>query len=288
MYEVDTEKWKTIVDRVDALGVASVAFTGGEPLLRHDIFEIIDYIKSKELFVKLTSNGVLPIKRYERLLQTKIDNISISLDGIEGDNLPYSKVSPKIIDVIRYLYSHKGSKEFFISTLLTQRNQNDLPQLVEFINSNFPGLSIFVQPVVVGQGKLRCDTEKKVDVTVLRNFKSLLNPAQYNLDCQRYYLSENYRWGCRGGRLFFDIKSNGDFWVCQDVPTKLNILDDNFFQKWRNYDFTQLTRNCSGCIYSCYFLTQKGFEFRYWLDLIKKYILLKSSRRTVPVDCEQQ
>jgi hypothetical protein len=36
-----------------------------------------------------------------------------------------------------------------------------------------------------------------------------------------------------------------------------------------------LTRNCSGCIYTCYFLTQRGVEFRYWPDLIKKYILLK-------------
>lgn len=278
--ELDTEKWKMIVDKIDALGVASVAFTGGEPMLRDDIFEIIDYIKSKGLYVKLTSNGALPIERYEKLLKTKIDNISISLDGIEGDDLPYSKVSPKIMEVIRHLYLHRGSKEFYISHTLTQRNREDFPKFVKFINFNFPGCGILVQPVVVGQGKLRCNTEGKVDVTILKYFKSLLNPNLYNLECQRYYLSENFQWGCRGGRLFFDIRPNGAFWICQDVPTELNILDNEFFQKWKNYDFTQLTRNCSGCIYTCYFLTQKGFEFRYWPDLIRKYILLKRGWKT--------
>jgi len=279
--ELDTEKWKLIVDKIDSLGVASVGFTGGEPMLRDDIFEIIDYIKNKGLFVKLTSNGTLPIERYERLLQTKIDNISISLDGIEGDNLPYRKVSPKIIEVIRYLYLHRGPKQLYISHTLTQRNREDLPKFVRFIDSNFPGVRALVQPVVVGQGKLRRNTEGKVDATVLKDFKQLLNPRFFSDACQRYYSSsEGFQWGCRAGRQFFYIRANGDLWICQDVPTELNIVDNDFLQKWNDYDFTPLRRSCDGGIYNCYFLTQKGFEYRYWPDLIEKYILLKRGWKT--------
>ena len=232
--ELDTEKSEPIVDRIDALGVASVPFTGGTPMLRNDIFEITDYVKGKGLYAKLTSNGTLPIERYEKLLQTKIHNISISLDGVEGDNLPYSKVGPKIIDTVQYLYLHQGTKEFYISHTLIKRNREDFPKFFRFINSNFPGLRIFVQPVVVGQGKLRCNTEEEVDFTILKDFESFLNTNPYFLECQRYYLSENFEFGCRGRRLFFDIRPNGDFRICQDVPTKLNILDDDFFQKWKN------------------------------------------------------
>lgn len=141
------------------------------PCLRNDIFEIIDYIEGNGLYVKLTSNSTPPIERYERLLQRKIDTISISLDGVEGDNLPYRKVGPKIIDTVRFLYLHRGTKEFYISHTLAKRNQEYFPKFFRFINSNFPSLRIFVQSVVVGQGKLQCNTEEKVDVTISEGFR---------------------------------------------------------------------------------------------------------------------
>ena len=271
--EVDTKAWRTIIDKIDALGVAVVSFTGGEPMLRDDIFELIDYAKDKGLYVKITSNGTLPIEKYEGLLRTKIDNICISLDGIDGDDLPYSKVSPKILNVIQFIYSRRGSKVFYTSTTLTQRNSEGLAKLVQFMCSNFADCGVFVQPIVVGKGKLRRDTEEKVDVAILKEFDSILDPNPYILDCQRYYSSQNFQWGCKGGKLFFSIRSDGTFWVCQDIPTELNILDDNFFQKWKKYDFDPLVRNCSGCIYSCYFLTQMLFNPRYWIGFIKKYTL---------------
>ena len=279
--ELDTEKWKVIVDKIDAMGAASVAFTGGEPMLRDDICGIIDYAKLKGLFVKLTSNGTLPIERYRRLLETGIDNISISLDGIEGDDLPYRKVSPKIIELIKYLYLHREPKQLYISHTLTQRNREGLAKFVSFLDSNFPGLPALVQPVVVGQGKLRRNTEGKVDASILKEFRQLLNPESFSDACQTYYSStEDFQWGCNAGRRFFHIRPNGDFWICQDVPTELNILDDDFFQKWESYDFTPLTRSCGGCIYNCYLITQKAFEPRYWPDLINKYILLNPGRQT--------
>ena len=68
--------------------------------------------------------------------------------------------------------------------------------------------------------------------------------------------------------MFFDIKPDGEFWMCQDQPTNLNILDPGFMEKWRKLDTDCLARTCSGCTYSCYVLTQKSFELKHagtWL-----------------------
>jgi radical SAM protein with 4Fe4S-binding SPASM domain len=47
------------IDEVHRLGVASVKFSGGEPLMRDDILEVLGYAKYKGLFVKLNTNGTL-------------------------------------------------------------------------------------------------------------------------------------------------------------------------------------------------------------------------------------
>jgi MoaA/NifB/PqqE/SkfB family radical SAM enzyme len=70
---------------------------------------------------------------------------------------------------------------------------------------------------------------------------------------EKYYRSEIFNWGCRAGEFFFDIKPNGDFWICQDHPSQppLNIFDDDFERKYRAADLTH-RRNCSGCTCSRY------------------------------------
>ena len=86
--------------------------------------------------------------------------------------------------------------------------------------------------------------------------------------CEDYYNSEIYNWGCLAGEFFFDIKPNGDFWICQDHPSKthLNVLDPDFDEKYRTADFSN-RRECSGCTYSCYWMPQKSFQPSGWEGL---------------------
>ena len=46
---MSTEKIKLIIDKIAAAGIERVRFTGGEPLMRKDIFELAEYAKSKGL-----------------------------------------------------------------------------------------------------------------------------------------------------------------------------------------------------------------------------------------------
>jgi MoaA/NifB/PqqE/SkfB family radical SAM enzyme len=78
---------------------------------------------------------------------------------------------------------------------------------------------------------------------------------------ERFYLQCGYApWACLAGRMFFDIKPDGAFWLCQDVPTNLNLQDPKFLDKWCALDCRGLAGTCPGCPYSCYVLSQMSFN----------------------------
>lgn len=265
--EASTEKTKQIIDKLDKMGVGIISITGGEPLLRSDIGEIINYISGKGLYVRLTSNGMMPREKYEKLLKTNIDAISISLDGVEGIETPNSKVNPQILNTIKYIYKNKGKIKLSISTVLHRKNQKKVEKIVDYVEKNFPGIGVFVQPVVVGTGNLRTRSQEKVDPRILHKIKTI-DPKFFIDACEDYYHKDKFDWNCKAGKLFFDIKPNGDFHICQDFPTKLNILADDFIEKWNKSDFQKTIDRCSGCTYSCYFLAQESFKPKNWFDML--------------------
>jgi MoaA/NifB/PqqE/SkfB family radical SAM enzyme len=77
--ELDTIAVKKMVDQMKQAGVLMISLTGGEPLIREDIGEIIRYIKNRSLVCKLNTNGVLVKKRLDDL--KRLDVLQISIDG---------------------------------------------------------------------------------------------------------------------------------------------------------------------------------------------------------------
>lgn len=77
------EKIKFMVDKLSSSGLKKICITGGEPLLRKDLVEILKHMYSKKIYVTLSTNGLILDKR--RLLELKpfIDNIRFSLHGNE-------------------------------------------------------------------------------------------------------------------------------------------------------------------------------------------------------------
>jgi MoaA/NifB/PqqE/SkfB family radical SAM enzyme len=270
--EEDTAGMKRIIDKLDRMGIAVLSISGGgEPLLRSDFATVLNYAADKGLYVKITSNGTMSQKKYAELLATRITEIAISLDGVTGNQLPFAHVGPKVLDSIRFLDRNlpKG-KQLTLNITISQSNCDQVEEIIDYCTREFPRTRLWLNPVVVGDGKLRVKTEQKVNPEFLRRVKSpnLLTPRFYKEGCEEYYRSETYNWGCLAGEFFFDIKPNGDFWICQDHPSKtpLNILDSDFELKRRKADFSN-RRQCSGCTYSCYWITQKSFEPRSWPDM---------------------
>ena len=76
--ELSTLEWKNAIDKLKKAGVPMVTFTGGEPTLRSDLCELIDY--SKWFVTRLNTNGVLltPILS-ENLAKASLDSVQITL-----------------------------------------------------------------------------------------------------------------------------------------------------------------------------------------------------------------
>jgi len=266
--ELDEDEAKRVIDILADMKIAVLSFTGGEPLLRKDIYALIEHAKKRDLYVKISSNGTMPLSSYQDLLGKGVDSINISMDGLSNEStLPYSKIDKKILKSIEFLYTKKQNEKLFVSTLYFNGNAELIKNMFKFFNDKFPGLEILIQPVVTGvNGAFRSKYYDNVDPSLLiemEKFPNLANPPYFNRHCIEFLSSmDGFNWKCKAGRMFFDIRANGDFYLCQDIPTKLNILKKDFLQKWENLDVEQLKRKCNGCTYSCYILAQRSFEFK--------------------------
>lgn len=81
--EIGTDGMKRIIDQLLAIGTSGIGFTGGEPLLRDDIFALIAHARGYGIPVTLNSNGILLNngEMIDKLLQAAPNNVNISLDG---------------------------------------------------------------------------------------------------------------------------------------------------------------------------------------------------------------
>ena len=84
--ELTTAEMKTIVDDLHDLGVFYVNIGGGEPMLRPDFFEVVEYCVSRGVGVKFSTNGgLMTADKARRLTSMDYVDVQISLDGIDAD-----------------------------------------------------------------------------------------------------------------------------------------------------------------------------------------------------------
>lgn len=82
--ELSTMEWKIILDHCREIGIPQVTFTGGEPTMRSDLAELIDY--AQWFVTRLNTNGVLLTPELcQRLYQVSLDSIQITFYSAEAD-----------------------------------------------------------------------------------------------------------------------------------------------------------------------------------------------------------
>ena len=76
-HELSTDEWKTILDTCRKAGIPQVTFTGGEPTLREDLFELISY--ARWFISRLNTNGIRLTPEYCRGLRAaELDSVQIT------------------------------------------------------------------------------------------------------------------------------------------------------------------------------------------------------------------
>ena len=80
--ELTTQEWQRVIRETEQLGVVNVVFTGGEPLLRPDIYELIAWVDPDEATSMLFTNGLLlDGERVARLRDAGLYGLNVSIDS---------------------------------------------------------------------------------------------------------------------------------------------------------------------------------------------------------------
>ncbi|MFW9990394.1 MAG: radical SAM/SPASM domain-containing protein [Candidatus Odinarchaeota archaeon] len=80
--ELSTKEAKALIDQSQNLGVSLIAFTGGEPLLRDDIYELISYVDKRKALPILFTNGLLLTEEnIDKLVKAGLYSLFISIDS---------------------------------------------------------------------------------------------------------------------------------------------------------------------------------------------------------------
>ncbi len=84
--ELPTESWRRVLVEAEELGIVQVNFTGGEPLLRDDLEELVAEARSLELYTNLITSGIpLTRERLARLRAAGLDNLQLSIQDVSAE-----------------------------------------------------------------------------------------------------------------------------------------------------------------------------------------------------------
>jgi len=156
--QLSTSKAREVIDFLCSHDVDALSFTGGEPLLRPDLGELVKYAKRKGLVTILTTNGILLKERLPEFAQY-LDFVALPLDSSEEAvhnsmrNMPgashYSHVLG-LVDMINEGYKGIGVK---INTLVSKKNISSVAGLGRLLEGKVVGwkLSHFI-PYGFGEG----------------------------------------------------------------------------------------------------------------------------------------
>ena len=130
-----------VIDSFVKLGLKKVRLTGGEPLIRKDMYELIRIIKNKypNLEIALTTNGSLLSQHSQKLKQAGLDRITISLDSLEPKL--FEKMSDTKIPITRVLDGIQSVcdlnfKNIKINCVIKKGlNENQIIPLIEYFKN---------------------------------------------------------------------------------------------------------------------------------------------------------
>ncbi len=135
--ELSTREVYTVMDDLKAFGVPVLILSGGEPLLRPDIFEVSRRAKAMGFYVGLSTNGT-PIdeSNIDAVADVGYDYVGISIDGLRDTHDEFRQMKgafDQSMHAVR-LCRERGIKVGLRFTL-TRNNAGELPDLLDLMES---------------------------------------------------------------------------------------------------------------------------------------------------------
>jgi MoaA/NifB/PqqE/SkfB family radical SAM enzyme len=132
--ELTTKEAKHAIDIFDRTGVAIIAFSGGECIVRPDILELTRYASDKGIYIAMATNGTLITKKKAREMKDAgVQFVQISLDGANAKTHDEFRGIKGAFDKTSQGIKNCVEEGFFteVSTTVTKYNYKEIPDIVE-------------------------------------------------------------------------------------------------------------------------------------------------------------
>src|ERR1017187_1960180 len=138
--ELSTEEWVSVLQQCGKLGMLHAHFTGGEPLARPDLTELISAARSAGLYTNLITSGLgLNEQRLQALVDAGVDHIQISFQDSREEAANWiagAKAHAHKIDLSRAIRRHKIA--FTVNLVVHRQNLDHLEEMIAFIEQLNP------------------------------------------------------------------------------------------------------------------------------------------------------
>ena len=282
--EMDTHQAKKFIeDLAIAEEFRMLVYTGGEPMVRPDIFELLAHSRGVGFQNVIATNAVLIDDRVAlELKKTGVVGIAVSLDSARPETHNFVRNHPNAFArAIRGIRAVKKAGMLLqINVTAMSYNFDHLDELVSLADESGAAIMLMYQLVPVGRGLKIEDAGLDLGENErLINFlhskqqttRTIIEPVagpQYwphLLEAHgmtsgwRLRLAEKLFHGCSAGRGFVYIKPNGDVWPCPFVPVNCgNAQKERFIDIWKNSAVlnnlrrreTLMSGKCGDCRYS--------------------------------------
>ncbi len=284
----NTDEAKKLLDDIASFSTPVIVLSGGEPLLRKDLFEIASYGTSLGLRMCIATNGFLVTDEVcEKMKEAKIKMVSMSLDGSNAAVHDNFRGQPGAFEgVVRAaaLFNKHGI-EFLINSSFTKRNQAEIPEVMKLAKKLGAKAWYMFMIVPTGRGedimseliskedyedllKWHYETEKNESDMLMR---PTCAPHYYRIVPQMNKLAEEGdklerrtlkfstggSKGCLAGQVICLITAEGEVFPCSYFPHSAgNVKTTPFKDIWENAplfhdlrDFKKYKGKCGVCEY---------------------------------------
>lgn len=232
----DTLEMKSILDKVISCKPKVIVFTGGEPLLREDIFELLGYVKSKgDIQINLMTNGTLINENNVKDIVESINSIDISMDGYDEESCSYVR--------------GKGVFNNVCNSIMLLREVSDIPISLSMVSLNQSATEEFKFKELCKQLNVKSAIRRlSYSGRAKENWKYLNSKEQENTILPENFKRENPTYQelkgelkactCKGGVSSFSIDSTGKIYPCaafSEITSEIgNIKDIDDLAKFLN------------------------------------------------------
>ena len=152
--ELNTKEAKAMLDGLAEYGAPVILFSGGEPLMRKDLMELITYAKDKGLRAVISTNGTLITEeKAEELKQFGLSYVGISLDGLRETNDKFRGIEGAFDDALQGIRNClKLGIKVGLRFTINKRNAQDIPGIFELIEKEKIPRVCFYHLVYSGRG----------------------------------------------------------------------------------------------------------------------------------------